>query len=157
MIQIEAWTILAGLLVLFLLFLAYLSYFVISKKLFPQVIKFEQEMNPNEGKTVSEIAGHGIIKRIEIKMQRSSSVLTVTVDKTSFVSFSFSDNNGTVDEAKENTLSAQMEVFERFNKDFSVYFQNQSDITISLSGSVHFEIRKSLGITLKSILAEIRK
>ncbi|MGA3290261.1 MAG: hypothetical protein ABSD42_08500 [Candidatus Bathyarchaeia archaeon] len=156
MIQIEAWAI-AGVLVLFLLAIAFLSYFIISKKLFPQVIEFGQEINPNEGRTVSEIAGYGIIKKIEIRMQNVNSIINITVDQTNFLIFSLSNNKNSGYNVKENTLGAQIQLFERFNKNFSVYFQNQSDITLFSSGSIHFEIRKPLGITIKTILAEIRR
>jgi hypothetical protein len=157
MIQIETW-IIAGVLVLCLLAIAYLFYFIISKKLFPQMIEFGQEINPNEGRTVSEVKGYGVIKKIEIKMQNVNSIIDITVDQTSYIIFGLASNNDkTSYSEKENTLSAQIQVFERFSKNFSVYFQNQSDVTTRLSGTIHFEIKKPLIVTLKTVLAEIRK
>ena len=158
MIQIEAWAIIAGVLVLFLLAIAYLSYFILSKKLFPQVIEFGQEINPNEGKTFSEIAGYGVIKKIELETQNVNSIIDIIVDRTSYIVFSLATTNkSTSYNVKENILITQVQIFEKFNKNFSIYFKNQSDITIRLSGSIHFEIRKPLGITIKTILAEIRR
>lgn len=159
MIQIDDWMLLAALLAIFLFFIVYLVYFIITRKLFPKVFELQKEIKPNEAITLSSIEGSGIIKKIEMKItENAKSWINITVDQTSFLilgtSKKTSSQAGNL-EASEEILSFEINLDKKFDKNFTLFFHNQSDKPAHLNGNVNYEIKKPLIITLRTILSEL--
>jgi hypothetical protein len=159
MIQIDDWMIIAGLIAIFLVSAAYLAYFIVSKKLFPEVLEFQKEIKPNEAISVSTIEGSGIIKKIEMKTtEKDKSLIDLIVDQTSSVIFNFdkkiSGHDGNLVEL-EDILSFEINLNKTFHNNFSITFHNRSDKMAHSNGKIYYEIKKPLGTTLKTILSEL--
>ena len=159
MIQIDDWMVITGLIAIFLASIVYLAYFIITKKLFPKVVEFQEIINPNEGITISSIEGSGIIKKIEMKStQNDKTSIIMIVDKTSFITFSSSKktiSQGGNLNALEEILNVEINLEKKFERNFSIFFQNNSDKLSHSNGKIYFEIRKPFKITLRTILSEL--
>ena len=159
MIQVDDWTLITGLLAVFLLLIIYLIYVRITRKLFPKTLEFQKEIKPNEAITISTIEGSGIIKKIEIKTtENEKSLIDITVDQTSFIIFGLGkktgNQSGDLDVSEEN-LSFEINLNKKFERNFTLFFQNNSDKLAQLNGNVGYEIKKPLKITLRTLLSEL--
>lgn len=159
MIQINDWTLIAALLVVFLLAIVYLAYFIVSRKLFPNVLEFQNEIKPNEALIISSIKGSGIIKKIEMKTKENNQALiSLTIDKTSYITFGLdkkiSSPNRNMDPIEES-LSLEINLNKAFEKNFAVFYNNNSDKSTQTNGKISYEIKKPLKITLKTLLSEL--
>ena len=159
MIQVDDWTLITGLLAVFLLLIIYLIYVRITRKLFPKTLEFQKEIKPNEAITISTIEGSGIIKKIEIKTtENEKSLIDITVDQTSFIIFGLGkktgNQSGDLDVSEEN-LSFEINLNKKFERNFTLFFQNNSDKLAHLNGNVGYEIKKPLKITLRTLLSEL--
>jgi hypothetical protein len=159
MIQIDDWMVITGLIAIFLASIVYLAYFIITKKLFPKVVEFQKIINPNEGITISSIEGSGIIKKIEMKStQNDKTSIIMIVDKISFITFSSSKktiSQGGNLNALEEILNVEINLEKKFERNFSIFFQNNSDKLSHSNGKIYYEIRKPFKITLRTILSEL--
>jgi len=159
MIQIDDWMVIAVILVIFLLFIVYLAIFIITRKLFPKVVEFHSEINPNKAITIFTIEGSGIIKKIEMKTtENDKSMIDIIVDQNSFIIFNFnkktSSNCGNLAELEELS-SFEMNLNKKFNNNFTIFFHNRSDKLAHSNGKIYCEIKKPFGTTLKTILSEL--
>ena len=62
MLQIDEWAAVAAIAALFIVALGYFIYFKVSRKLFPQMQDFDNEIESGQGATVSNITGSGIVQ-----------------------------------------------------------------------------------------------
>jgi hypothetical protein len=159
MIQIDDWMIIAGLIAIFLFFIVYLAYFIVTKKLFPELLEFQKEIKPNETITVSTIEGSGIIKKIEMKTtENDKSLIDLIIDQTSSMIFNFdktiSGRDGTLVEL-EDILNFEINLNKTFHNNFTISFHNRSDKVAHSNGKIYYEIKKPLRTTLKTILSEL--
>ena len=159
MIQIDDWMVIAGILVIFLVLIVYLAIFIITRKLFPGVVEFNNDINPNEAKTISTIEGSGIIKKIEMKTtENAKSLIDMIVDQTSFIILDFSNktssHGGNLAESEE-LLSSEINLNKQFHNNFAIFFHNRSDKLAHSSGIIYYEIKKPLKSTLRAILSEL--
>ena len=160
MIQIDNWMILASAFSFFVICIIYLIYFIISRKLFPETLEFNREINPKESITISKIDGSGIVKKIKLKTtERSGLLMDIIADQTSFINFSI-DKNGRLEdknsELQKETLSVEINLNQKFESNFTIFIQNETDNLSSLNGNVNYEIRKSLKTTLRAILSDLK-
>ena len=159
MIQIDDWTVITGLLIIFTLFVVYLVSIIITRKLFPKVLEFQKEIKPNEALTISAIEGSGIIKKIEMNTAANDkSVITLTVDETSFITFALSKKTRSpaqnLDTSQES-LSAEINLNKHFENNVTMFFHNNSDKMALSNGKIYYEIKKPLKITLKTLFSEL--
>ena len=158
MIQIENWMIIAGIFFIFGLSTVYLVYVIVKSKLFPKTLDFHKEINPNEGVTISSIEGSGIIKKIEMSItENNQSIMNMIVDQTSLVEVCF--DRTTIQDSKLNSLEKNLNVkinlSKKFEKNFTIFFQNRSENVVHLNGNIAYEIKKPLKTTLRTILSEL--
>jgi preprotein translocase subunit YajC len=159
MIQIDDWMLIAGLLAVFLVFIIYFVYVRITRKLFPETLEYQKEIKPNEAVTISTIEGSGIIKKIEIKTtENEKSWIDITVDQTSFITFGLGKKPGSQSgglDVSEESLSFEINLYKKFERNFTLFFHNNSDKLAHLNGNVDYEIKKPLKITLITLLSEL--
>jgi hypothetical protein len=161
MIQIEDWVIYLGILILFFLGAIYLIYFIISKKLFPMNMEFQNKVNPDKSTTLLSIDGSGIIKKIEMQVtENDNSWISMIIDGASYENFLITkaNNSGKTNlSVQENILiNIEVNLDAKFHKNFSLIVQNRSlDKTLDSSGKIFYEIKKPLKVVLKAIYAEI--
>ena len=158
MIQIDDWMVITGLIVVFLASIVYLAYFIIKRKLFPEVFEFQKIISPNEDITISSIEGSGIIKKIEMKItQNDKTSINLIVDKNSFIIFDSSEKTssqaGNLDSLEE-VLDFEINLEKKFERNFSIFFHNGDKLAHS-NGKIYCEIRKPLKTTLRTILSEL--
>jgi hypothetical protein len=151
MIQIEDWMILAGLLTLFISIFVYSLYFKISKKLFPENLRFEKEINPHIGSIICEIKGAGIVKTIELQTSNNC-IIAVTIDGTSHTLLNVRPNH---EDKNSDFLTVKEGLNQKFENNFAIHIQNQSNKKMEYAGSASYEIKKKLSITLKTVFTEL--
>jgi hypothetical protein len=159
MIQIEDWIVITGILIIFVLSAVYLVYVIIKTKLMPKVLEFQKEIKPNEAITISAIEGSGIIKKIEMKtIKNDKSLITITVDQTSFITFDLSKKTssprGNLD-LLEESVSFEINLNKYFKRNVTIFFYNNSDKLSQSNGKIYYEIKKPLKITLRTLLSEL--
>lgn len=160
MIQIEDWVVIAGILAFFVLFISYLIYFRITRKLFPRVMEFQKEINPNKAITVLTIEGSGIIKKIAMQVtENDNSWINMIIDGAIYTNFIITrePNNlgkASYNETKNNLLKLEAELDTKFHKDFLLLIHNRSDESLNSAGKVFYEIKRPLKIVLKTIYSE---
>ena len=159
MIQIDNWTIITGIVVIFVLSIVYVVYIIVTSKLFPKTIDFYKEINPNEAVAISTIDGLGIIKKIEMSTtENNESFIDMIIDQTSFMVVSFNTKatiqSGNLDPKIKN-LNIELNLNKKFRKNFTIFFQNRSETAAYLNGNINFEIKKSLKTTLRTLLSEL--
>ena len=159
MIQIEDWIVITGILIIFVLSAVYLVYVIIKTKLKPKVLEFQKEIKPNEAITISAIEGSGIIKKIEMKtIKNDKSLITITVDQTSFITFDLSKKTssprGNLD-LLEESVSFEINLNKYFKRNVTIFFYNNSDKLSQSNGKIYYEIKKPLKITLRTLLSEL--
>jgi hypothetical protein len=148
MIQIEDWVVVAGLSVFLLLCVIYLVYFLKTKKLFPKVIEFQKQINPNTETTILKIDGSGIIKKIEMQVTESENLYTIlTVDGKNKTTFRITNGTKNIDKSnyskqEKRPLILETNLYEKFQKEFSLYINNNSDGLLNSSGKIYYEIKK---------------
>jgi len=159
MIQIQDWIVVAVVLAFFLSCIFYLLYFIISKKLFPETAEFQKEINANDSATVLSLKGSGIIKKIETQITQTDNSSTVLiVDRTAYSTLNLviaEKNQGHVgfDREKNKVLNFEVNLDRPFREDFSVFIENRSTIPINASGRIFCELKKPLGVTLRSLFS----
>ncbi|MBE3116360.1 hypothetical protein IMZ68_04070 [Candidatus Bathyarchaeota archaeon] len=160
MIQIEDWVVIAGILAFFVLFISYLIYFRITRKLFPLVMEFQKEINPDKAITVLSIEGSGIIKKIAMQVtENDNSWINMIIDGATHSSFVIArepNNLGktSYNEPKDKLLKLEAELDTKFHKDFMILIHNRSNESINSNGKVFYEIKRPLKIVLKTIYSE---
>jgi hypothetical protein len=153
MIQIEDWMIIVGLLFAFILFIAYLLYFRVSRKLFPETIKFEKQIDPYKGSIVCEIKGAGIVKTIELKTNRNC-ILDITIDGTNHTLLNIGSQADDHNKSSFDYLTIKEQLNQKFTSNFSIHIQNQSNQILECNGLTSYELKKKLGVTLKTVFTE---
>ena len=162
MIQIEDWVVYAGILALFFAGVIYLIYFIITKKLFPMEMKFENKISPNKSTALLSIDGSGIVKKIEMQVtEDDNSWINMIIDGASYVNFLItrgSDNLAGIkpsdQENKQIELEANLDT--KFHNNFSLIIHNRNNSgIIDCNGKIFYEIKKPLKTTLKAIYREI--
>lgn len=150
MIQIPDWAIIASILIFFVLCLVYLVYFIISKKLYPQVVEFQKEITPNNSTTILEIEGVGILKKIDVQTtDNNTSLVVLVIDHTAYATLSIgregrNSGKGGFDGQKDSLLKFELNFDKKFRKNFSIFIENRSDVPINSSGKIFYEIKKPL-------------
>lgn len=159
MIQVEDWMLIAGLLAVFLFLIIYLIYIRITRKLFPKQIEFENEIQPNKAITIATIEGSGIIKQIEMKTnENDKSLISVTVNQTSFLTFGLNQKNSRLSknlDSLEESLSFEVNLNKHFERNVTIFFNNNSDKLSHSNGKIYYEIKKPLRVTLRTLLSEL--
>jgi phosphoribosylamine-glycine ligase len=153
MIEIADWVVIAFILAAFTIATGYLLYFIITRKLFPKEIEFNTTVNPNETLTVLSIKGQGIIKKIEAKIENNNALIDMIIDQTSYATFDVAKETN----HPENSLSLQdklkfeVQLDNHFHKEFSISINNRNNTTLNASGKISYEIKRPLGVTIKSL------
>jgi hypothetical protein len=159
MIQIDDWMIITGILAIFFLSVIFIIYIIITRKLFPNVLEFQKKTESNQTTTISTIEGSGIIKKIEIKTsENNKALIDVIVDETSFAIFSFNKKTSGQDgsfNSLEEILTVEINLDKKFRRNFSIVFHNRSENVAHSNGNIHYEIKKPLKITLKTLFSEV--
>ncbi len=147
MIQIPDWAVIASILIFFVLCLVYLAYFVISKKLYPQVVEFQKEISPNNSTTILEIKGSGILKKIDIQtIENNNSLAVLAIDQTAYATLSIfrkgsNARKGGFEGQKDSLFKFELNLDKKFSKDFSIFIENRTDVPINSSGKIFYEIK----------------
>ena len=146
MIVISDWIAIAIIAAIVLFFIFYLTYIIISRS-HPQVMEFNNKINPNDQETILTIRGSGIIKRIEMQTSQNNSSIVLTVDKTAYTSFNLSkESNNTAKEnpndQKDNQLKLEANLDRHFLNEFSLFVDNRSEETLTSIGKIYYEIKK---------------
>jgi hypothetical protein len=152
MIQIEDWVILAGLLTLLILFFTYLLYFKVSKKLFPENLKFEKEISPQIGSIICEIKGSGIVKAIELQTTNNC-LIAVTIDSTNHTLLNIEPENKDINSGLLLTIKENLD--QKFEYNCAIHILNQSDKDLKCIGNASYEIKKKFSVTLKTVFTEL--
>ena len=157
MIQLSEWIGIALALTLLLLSTVYLIYFRISRKLFPQVADFSNEIKSGEGATISKIEGSGIIKMIELKTD-GNCIITITVDNIihTLLTVGPAPPSKIKIALNEYEFAIREQLNEKFTDNFTIYIQNQGTKLLSNNGKLSYEIKKGLKQTLKALISEIK-
>jgi hypothetical protein len=148
MIQIPDWVVIATILCFFFVCFCYLVYFIKSKKLFVKMIEFDKEIDPNNSLTILAINGSGIIKKMDIQTsENNNSSIVLTIDQTAYTTFSIvkdvnNSDKARVDEKKERLLKLEVNFDKKFQKGFSIFIDNRSDVTFNSAGKIIYEIKK---------------
>lgn len=155
MIQIEEW-IAIGAVVLILLSIAYLFYFKVSKKLFPQKNNFKTEIKAGEGTTVCEITGSGIIKMVELKTNENC-IIDITIDGISRTLLTIGPEPGLNNPFKpnEDVLAFREQLSQTFVRNCTIHVQNRGTGILHSSGAIDFEVKKGLKASLKAVLSKL--
>jgi hypothetical protein len=156
MVQLEEWIAISAALTLLLLSIAYLLYFKVTRKLFPQVTSFSSEIKPGEGVNVCKIEGSGIIKTVEIETYEKC-IIAITIDGVILSLLTI----GHVTEKTSNhvdacTFAIREQLNEKFTNNFTIHVQDQSIRVMQIKGKVHAEIKKGLRESLKATFSEIK-
>jgi uncharacterized protein YneF (UPF0154 family) len=154
MIEIADWVVIAIILAAFALSIGYLLYFIITRKLFPKVMEFNKTVNPNETLTILTIKGQGIIKKIEAQItENKNSLIDMIIDQTSYATFDIAKetNNTETSPYGQDRLKFEAQLDTHFHKEFSLSINNRSDGLLSVSGKIYYEIKRPLGVTIKSL------
>jgi hypothetical protein len=146
MIQIEDWAILAVILVFLLACIIYLIYFLRTRKLFPQIITFNKQIQPKNAESMVKIDGKGIIKKVELQLPKNGNLLIdMIIDQTNYSILDFTTDSAekTVGQQKNTgTSKFEVNVDRKFFKGFSIFIQNKSEELIDSSGRVFYEIKQ---------------
>jgi hypothetical protein len=156
MIQIEDWMIIAGLLFAFILIIAYLFYFKVSRKLFPEVAKFHKEIEPDKGAVVCEIKGSGIVKTVELETSRNC-LIDITIDGTSHTLLNIGRDSEQQYKPSQDFLTVKEQLNQRFTDNFAIHILNQSTQILEYNGLANYEIQKQLTVTIKAVFSELTK
>ncbi|MGD6850537.1 MAG: hypothetical protein ACQCN6_00580 [Candidatus Bathyarchaeia archaeon] len=156
MIQIEDWMIIAGLLFVFILIIAYLLYFKVSRKLFPEMVKFGKEIEPEKGTVVCEVKGSGIVKTVELETSRNC-LIDITVDGTSHTLLNIGRESEQQHKPCQDILTVKEQLNQRFTDNFAIHILNQSNHILEYSGLANYEVKKQLAVTVKTVFSELTK
>jgi hypothetical protein len=146
MIQIEDWDILAVILVFLLACAFYLIYFLKTRKLFPQTITFNKQIQPKTAESIVKIDGKGIIKKVELQLPKNGNLLIdMIIDQTNYsiLDFTTDSTEKTAGQQKSTgTFKFEVNLDRKFFNGFSIFIQNKSEELIDSSGRVFYEIKK---------------
>jgi hypothetical protein len=158
MIQIPEWTLLAGLGILFLLSIAYLFHFVVSKKLFPTTKYLNEEISPNHGATIYEMKGSGIVKTIKLEINENC-IIDIIIDQNNHtllqIRTELEEKN--FEKLAKKSLTVEENINHKFKRNFAIHIQNQADKTMQYSGFASYEIKKNLRNSVEAVLSELFK
>jgi hypothetical protein len=160
MIQIDDWVVIATILAFFLAALGYLIYFIISRKLFPMVMEFQKEIEPNKATTVLSVDGSGVVKKVEMQVtENDNSWIDIVVDGASYTNFVVTrepNNIGKirVNDQKDRLLNLEVNLDSKFHKNFLLLIHNRTEGALNSKGKVYYEIKNPLKVTLKVIYKE---
>jgi hypothetical protein len=157
MLQLEDWIIIIVALALIVLPIAYLIYFKVSRKLFPQSADFSSEIKPGEGTTVCKITGAGIIKTIELKTNENS-IIAITVDciNHTLLTVGHESKSNVTPKQNENVLDIKEQLDEKFSDNCSIHIQNRGTGVLQTSGNISFEIKKGLKTSIRTVFSELK-
>jgi hypothetical protein len=120
-------------------------YFRITSKLFPKVIDFQMEINPNKAVTILTIEGSGIIKKIMMQVtENDNSWINMIIDGASYTNFVITkgtEESNSLCKA-DALLKLEAGLDAQFLKNFSILIHNRSKATLNSSGKVFYEIKK---------------
>jgi hypothetical protein len=154
MIEIADWVVIAIILAAFALCIGYLLYFIITRKLFPKVTEFNKTVNPNETLTIFTIKGQGIIKKIEAKItENQNSLIDMIIDQTSYATFDVAKepNLAKTSPNGQDRLKFEVQLDTHFHKEFSLSINNRSSGMLKASGKINYEVKRPLGVTIRSL------
>jgi phosphotransferase system HPr-like phosphotransfer protein len=157
MLQIEEWVIVAAIVALLTIAVAYLVYFKVSRKLFPQTKDFDSEIKPGQGETVSSIQGKGIIKMVELNTNENC-IITITIDGTNHTLLTVGPELRVQEPLKlnEDVLAVREQLDEKFIDNFVIHIQNRGAGILHTKGKIHYEIKKDLATAVKTVFTELR-
>lgn len=152
MIEIADWVVIAFILAAFALAIGYLLFFIITRKLFPQTSEFNTTVNPSQTQTVLTIKGKGIIKKIQTQIQENNNCLIdMIIDQTSYATFDINKETSTASPDSQGKLTFEVQLDSRFHKEFSISILNKSKTPLNATGKISYEVKKPLGVTIKSL------
>lgn len=154
MIEIADWVVIAIILAFFVLCVSYLLYFIITRKLFPKVMEFENTVNSNETLTILTIKGQGIIKKIEAQItENNNALIDMIIDQTSYATFDIAKepNRAETSPNGQDRFKFEVQLDTHFHKEFSLSINNKSSGTLNASGKTYYEIKRPLGVTIRSL------
>jgi hypothetical protein len=157
MLLIEEWVLITAISALLATAGAYLVYFKVSRKLFPQTEDFDSEIKPGQGETVSKIQGVGIVKMVELDTNENC-IITMTIDGTNHTLLTVGPELGTKAPSKlnEDVLSVREQLDEKFIDNFTIHIQNRGAGILRTKGKIHYETKKDLKTAFKTIFTELR-
>lgn len=157
MLQIEEWVAIAAIATILILTILYLVYFKVTRKLFPQMTDFDNEIRPGEGATVSNITGSGIVKMVELNTNENC-IITITIDGTNHTLLTVGPELGSKAPSKlnEDVLAVREQLDEKFVDNFSIHIQNRGAGILHTKGKIHFEVKKDLKTTIKTVFTELK-
>jgi hypothetical protein len=157
MLQIEEWVAIAAIATILILAITYLIYFKVSRKLFPQTTDFDSEIKPGQGETVSKIQGAGIVKMVELDTNENC-IITITIDGTNHTLLTVGPELGTKAPSKlnEDVLAVREQLDEKFIDNFTIHIQNRGAGILHTKGKIHFEVKKDLKTTIKTVFTELK-
>jgi len=145
MIQIPDWVAATAIIVIFIIGVLYLLYFIKSKKLYPKVMEFQKEVNPEEKSTILATAGKGRIKKLDIKItDNTNSSIVIIVDKTAYTTLTIAKetnkpDNTNIANQKNKQIKIELNLDKEFNQDFELFVDNRSDQIINFTGKIFYE------------------
>jgi hypothetical protein len=154
MIQIEDWMILAGLLFVFIIIITYITYFIISKKMFPESANIQGEIDADKATVICEIKGSGIVKMVELQTSQNC-LVDITVDGTSHTMLNIGRETEGQKKPHQDILKVKEQLNQRFTDNFSIHILNQSSQLLEYKGLLNYEIKKPLTVTLKAAFNEL--
>lgn len=118
---------------------------------------FHNDIKPKEASTVLSLDGSGIIKRIKIETtENENSLVNIIIDQTNYVAFALAKKidapTRSINESGQK-LDIELQLDKTFSKSFSIFINNQSSLPLSSNGKIDYEIKESLGTTLKAVLS----
>ena len=157
MLPLEEWIVIIVALALIMFPIAYLIYFKVSRKLFPQSTNFSSEIKPGEGTTVCKITGSGIIKAVELKTNENC-IIALTIDGINHTLLTVGPESSSLVSPKqnENTLNVREQLDEKFSDNCTIHIQNRGIGVLLTSGNVNFEIKKGLKTSIKTVFSELK-
>jgi len=157
MLQIEEWVLITAIAALLAAAAAYLVYFKVSRKLFPQTTNFDNEIKPGQDETVSKIQDAGIVKMVELDTNENC-IITITIDGTNHTLLTVGPELGTRAPSKlnEDVLAVREQLDEKFIDNFTIHIQNRGAGVLHTKGKIHYEIKKDLKTTFKTVFTELR-
>ena len=158
MLQIDEWAAVAAIAALFIVALGYFIYFKVSRKLFPQMQDFDNEIESGQGATVSNITGSGIVKMVELHTNENC-IITITIDGTNHTLLTVGPELGSEAPSKlnEDVLAVREQLDEKFIDNFTIHIQNRGAGILHTKGKMYYEIKKDLKKTVKTVFTELRK
>jgi putative sterol carrier protein len=145
MIQIPDWVAATAIIVIFIIGVLYLLYFIKSKKLYPKVMEFQKEVNPEEKSTILATAGKGRIKKLDIKItDNTNSSIVIIVDKTAYTTLTIAKetnkpDNTKIANQKNSQIKIELNLDKEFNQDFELFVDNRSDQIVNFTGKIFYE------------------